>query len=67
MEAFLSYWPSWSVLSSYRKDGLNLYVLPLAIANEVQFALAPSHLGLLYVWLDECLENVVRLVGVTTW
>lgn len=66
MEALLAYWLLWLVLTSVLGNVLNINVSPLAIllAKGDKTNLAP-------LYLDECVENMVRLVGrydvVTTW
>lgn len=65
MEAFLSYWLSWYVLLSNRKDVLDPYIFPLAIliAKGVWFSLASLCLSSIYTLLDEFMGNVVSVVG----
>lgn len=47
------------------KDGLNSFVIPLAmlLAKGEKLALGSLYLGSLCPRLDECVENVIRYVG----
>lgn len=65
LEAFLSYWRSWYTHPSGREDGINSYVflLDTRLAKGKKLPLGPLYLGLLYVRLDDCTENITHSIG----
>lgn len=65
VEAMLSFWLSWYVLTSGPEDGINAFVFPLAIhlARGEKVALASIFLGSLFYRLDECVQSLIRSMG----
>lgn len=59
-----SYWLSWFLCPSGPKDGINSFVFPIGIhlVKGENLAQAPIYLKSLYARLDECINNVLRLV-----
>lgn len=69
VEALLAYWLSWFVLPSGLEDGLNDYVIPLAIllAKGEKLALALLYMRSLYARFDECVKSMICSMSRYLW